>query len=130
MQEDRIALCSYLITGQVQEEAETGSVVMFAVPKEYSDRGMNENVLHVSARHSRAQGYGWDTKRKSSCVIETVKNSNFYRWACMTASLIQQAPKQTAGQQSTCAVRLHCMHFFGMAYTSVHQVLQTCNGCV
>jgi hypothetical protein len=49
MQADRLALCSYLMTGQVLQGADTGSILMFSVPKEYGERGMSENVLHVSA---------------------------------------------------------------------------------
>lgn len=44
---DRMALCSYLLTGQLGD-AEVGSVVMFAIPPGAGARAQTEHFLQVS----------------------------------------------------------------------------------
>ena len=46
LQADRLALCSYLVTGQLLG-GEVGSVVMFAIPKAAGQRSMDESFLQV-----------------------------------------------------------------------------------
>jgi hypothetical protein len=43
---DRLALCRYLLTGELGE-VEVGSSVMFAVPEEYGNKALDENFLQV-----------------------------------------------------------------------------------
>jgi hypothetical protein len=44
---DRLALCRYLLTGELGEAAEVGSRVMFAIPPGFGEKAMSENFLQV-----------------------------------------------------------------------------------
>jgi hypothetical protein len=46
-QQDRMAMCAYIITGQLLD-ADVGSVVMFAVPEGVGEKAFNELFLQVS----------------------------------------------------------------------------------
>jgi hypothetical protein len=49
MKGDRMAMCSYILTGQLLD-ADVGSVVMFALPRGAGDRADNELFLQVGGR--------------------------------------------------------------------------------
>jgi tetratricopeptide (TPR) repeat protein len=117
---DRMALCAYVLTGQLLPDADVGSVTMFALPAGYAGvRALNESFFHCLDAHAL-----WERREAAPDIVAAgvalLRDGIAAMQGCLTRGDVRIELRLAALEPGSAAVRaVAAMQPYTMSWSNV-----------